>query len=80
MTLAEALVKTHRWLTLLVALLITLGEAAVFNSQAAREPASQATAGVAAAGVGSGTGTRRFPAGAVIRWTDPAARARPGVR
>jgi hypothetical protein len=41
-------VKTYRWLTLVAALLITLSEVLVFNSEAGRGPQKQATlAGVA---------------------------------
>jgi hypothetical protein len=47
MTFAEVLVKTYRLLTLLAALLITLGEGLVFNSQSARAPERQANAGTA---------------------------------
>lgn len=68
MTFAEALVKTHRWLTLAAALLITLCEVLVFNSQSARGPERQANAG-AATKVGSGRETRRsLAAAATIYW------------
>jgi hypothetical protein len=54
-------VKTHRWLTLTVALLITLCEVLLFNSESAREPERQANAG-AVTDVDSGRQTRRSPA------------------
>jgi hypothetical protein len=60
-------VKTHRWLTLTVALLITLCEVLFFNSQSAREPERQANAG-AVTDMDSGQ-TRRSPARAAsIYW------------
>jgi hypothetical protein len=55
MTYTEALMKTHRWLTLAAALLITLSEVVIFTSQSARVPESQANA-AAASEVGRGTG------------------------
>jgi hypothetical protein len=65
--IAELPVKTYRWLTLVAALLITLCEVLVFNSQSARGP--EARAGVAT-DVGSGRQTRRSPAGAAsIYWS-----------
>jgi hypothetical protein len=45
MTLAEALVKTHRWMTLTAAVLITVCEVLVFTSQSARVSEMQANAG-----------------------------------
>jgi hypothetical protein len=57
----EVLVKTHRWLTLAAALLITLCEVLIFNSQSAREPERQANAG-AATDAGGGRQMRRSPA------------------
>jgi hypothetical protein len=61
-------VKTHRWLTLTVALLITLCEVLFFNSQSAREPEGQANAG-AVTDVDIGRQTRRSPARAAsIYW------------
>jgi hypothetical protein len=68
MTFAEALVKTHRWLTLTAALLITLSEAVIFTSQSARVPESQANAAAAGA-VAAGTGRHQPHAGAAsIYW------------
>jgi hypothetical protein len=58
MTFAEALVKTHRWLTLSAALLITLSEVAIFTSQSARVPDSPANT-AAVTDVGRGKGTHR---------------------
>jgi len=49
--------KRFEWLTLVAALLITVCEVLVFNSQTAREPQQQADV---AAGSGSGT---QSPAG-----------------
>jgi hypothetical protein len=73
-------VKTYRWLTLLAALLITLGEGLVFNSQSARGPERQANAG-AATDVGSGSKTRRSLAGAAsIYWAAAASDARSAQR
>jgi hypothetical protein len=63
MTFAEALVKTHRWLTLTAALLITLSEVVIFTSESARVPESQANA-AAAVDVGRGAGRHRPHAGA----------------
>ena len=40
--------KSYRWLTLIAALLITLGEVLVFRSQAAQAPTKQANAAVGA--------------------------------
>lgn len=54
--------KTHRWLTLLAALLITLCEVLVFNSQSARGPENQANTG-AATDVGNGRQARWSLAG-----------------
>lgn len=68
MTFAEVLVKTHRWLTLAAALLITLCEVLVFDSQSARGPVRQANAR-AATEVGSGKERRRsLAAAATIYW------------
>jgi hypothetical protein len=77
MTFAEVLfVKTYRWLTLVAALLITVGEGLVFNSQSARAPQGQANAG-AAADVGSGRQTRRSRAAtASTYWVAAASDAR----
>jgi len=47
-------VKTYRWLTLVAALLITLCEVLVFNSQAARGAQKQVNV-AAATDLGSGT-------------------------
>jgi hypothetical protein len=46
--------KTYRWLTLIAALLITLGEVLVFKSEGAQVPQQQATV---AAGTHVGNGT-----------------------
>jgi hypothetical protein len=68
MTFAEVLVKIHRWLTLTAALLITLCEVLVFDSQSARGPQNPANA-AAATEVGSARETRRSPAAAAsIYW------------
>jgi len=69
-TLAEVLVKSHRWLPLAAALLITLCEVLVFNSQSGRAPAEQADAG-AVTEVG-GREIRRFPAGAASIYREAA--------
>jgi hypothetical protein len=45
MRLAEAVVKTHRWMTLTAAVLITLCEVLVFTSQSARVSEMQAKPG-----------------------------------
>jgi len=42
MRLAEAVVKTQRWMTLTAAVLITLCEVLLFSSQSARVPEMQA--------------------------------------
>ena len=63
MAFAEVLVKTYRWLTLVVALLITMCEVLVFNSQSTSGSEKQANAG-AVTDVGSGRETRRSLAGA----------------
>jgi hypothetical protein len=69
-------VKTYRWLTLVAALLITVCEVGVFNSQAARAPQKQATAAAAADG-GSGTDTHLSLAGiASLYWAVAASDAR----
>jgi hypothetical protein len=47
--------KIYRWLTLIAALLITLGEVLVFRTEAAQGPETQANAAAALADVGSGT-------------------------
>jgi hypothetical protein len=54
--------KSYKWLTLVAALLITLCEVLVFNSQAARGPQKQANV-AAATDVGSGTDTHLSPVG-----------------
>jgi hypothetical protein len=80
MTLAEVLVKTHRWLTLAAALLITLCEVLVFNSESARGPQKLADAG-AVTDVGRGRETRRSPAGAAsVYWEAAEARGPQRVR
>jgi len=56
-------VKSHRWLPVAAALLITLCEVLVFNSQSGRAPAEQANAG-AVTDVGRAREIRRSPAGA----------------
>ena len=80
MTLAEVLVKSHRWLPVAAALLITLCEVLVFNSQSGRAPAEQANAG-AVTDVGRGRETRRSPAGAAsVYWEAAEARGPQRVR
>lgn len=65
--------KTHRWLTLVAALLITLCEVLVFNSQSARGPQKQANV----ADVGSGADTHLSLAGiASLSWAVAASEAR----
>jgi hypothetical protein len=67
-------VKTYRWLTLVAALLITLCEVLVFNSQAARAPQKQANV---ATDVGSGTDTHLSLVGiASLYWAVAASDAR----
>ncbi len=66
-TFAEALMKSYRWLTLIAALLITLGEVLVFKSQAAQAPQTHANA-AAAQDAGSGT---HSPAGRAITIAKP---------
>jgi hypothetical protein len=44
---AEALMKSYRWITLLAALVITVCEILVFESQAAQTPQRQAGVGAA---------------------------------
>jgi hypothetical protein len=56
-------VKTHRWLTLTAALLITLSEVVIFTSQSARVPETQANT-AAATDVGRGERTHRPHTGA----------------
>ena len=68
----EVLVKTHRWLTLAAALLITLCEVLLFNSQSTRERGSQADAGVVT-DVHSGQHTSRSPARAASNYWAAAA-------
>jgi hypothetical protein len=76
MALAEVLVRTYRWLTLVAALLITLCEVLVFNSQSASGSEKRANAG-AVTDVGSGRQTRRSLAGvASIYWTAAASDTR----
>jgi hypothetical protein len=73
-------VKTYRVLTLVAALLITLSEVVVFNSQSARGPEEQVDAG-AASELGSGRGTHRSLAGAAsIYWAVAESRNPQGVR
>jgi len=71
MTLAEVLVKSHRWLPLAAALLITLCEVLVFDSQSGRAPEEQASAG-AVTEVGRGRETHRSPAGAATIYREAA--------
>ena len=71
MTLAEVLVKSHRWLPLAAALLITLCEVLVFNSQSGRPPEEQANAG-AVTDVGRGREIRQSPAGAASIYREAA--------
>jgi hypothetical protein len=69
-------VKTYRWLTVVAALLITLCEVLVFNSQAARGPQKQANV-AAATDVGSGADTHLSLAGiASLYWAAAASDAR----
>jgi hypothetical protein len=69
-------VKTYRWLTLVAALLITLCEVVVFNSQAARAPQKQANV-AAATDVGSGMDTHLSLVGiASLYWAVAASDAR----
>ena len=63
--------KSHRWLPVAAALLITLCEVLVFNSQSGRAPAEQANAG-AATDVGRGREIRRSPAGAASIYREAA--------
>ena len=71
--------KIHRWLTLAAALLITLCEVLVFNSQSARGPEEKTDAG-GVTHVGSSKGTRRSLAVAAgIQWANSAVRTRRGV-
>ena len=81
MTFAEALVKTHRWLTLTAAFLITLSEVVIFASQSARVPGSQATA-AAASDPGRGRESRRAHAEAasIYRAVASGTRSAPRVR
>jgi hypothetical protein len=51
-------VKTYRWLTLLAALLITVSEVLIFNSEAAQVPPAQASV-AAAPDVGGDTDRHR---------------------
>lgn len=68
--------KTYRWLTLIAALLITLCEVLVFNSQSASGSEKRANAG-AVTDVGSGRQTRRSLAGvAPIYWAAAASDTR----
>jgi hypothetical protein len=60
---AEVLMKSYRWITLVAALVITVCEILVFESQAAQTPQRQANAGGAATDAESG----RHTAG-VERW------------
>jgi hypothetical protein len=53
---AEALMKSYRWITLFAALVITVCEILVFESQAAQTPQRQASV-VAATDAGSGRHT-----------------------
>jgi hypothetical protein len=68
--------KRCKWLTLVAALLITLTEVLVFNSQAARGPQKQANV-AAATDVGSGTDTHLSLVGiASLYWAMAASDAR----
>jgi hypothetical protein len=71
MTLAEVLVKSYRWLPLAAALLITLCEVLVFDSQSGRAPEEHAHAG-AVTDVGRGGETRRSAAGAAAIYREAA--------
>jgi hypothetical protein len=77
-TFAEVLVKTYRWLTLVAALLITLGEVLVFNSQATSGPQEQ---GSDAAPTGGAADTHPSLAGiASLYWAAADARTPERVR
>ena len=71
MTLAEVLVKSHRWLPLAAALLITLCVVLVFDRQSGRAPEERANA-AAVTDVGRGRETRRFPVGAASIYREAA--------
>ncbi len=72
--------KRYEWLTLVAALLITLCEVLVFNSQAARGPQKQANV-AAATDVGSGTDTQLSLVGiASLYWAVAASDARSPAR
>jgi hypothetical protein len=78
--IAEALVKTYRWVTLVAALLITLCEVLLFNSQVPGSSPKQASVG-AAVGTGSGTGTHRsLTTIASLYWAAAEARTQERVR
>jgi hypothetical protein len=70
-TRAEVFVKSYRWLPLAAALLITLCEVLVFDSQSGRAPEEQANAG-AVTDVGSGRETRGSAAGAASIYREAA--------
>jgi hypothetical protein len=73
-------VKTYRWLTLVAALLITLCEVLLLNSQVAGNPPKQASVG-AAVDAGSGTVTHRsLTAIASLYWAAADARTPERVR
>ena len=70
--------KTYRWLTLVAALLITLGELLVFTSESGRDPQQQADV---LAATGSGTGARGSLAGiASVYWAASGAESPERVR
>jgi hypothetical protein len=78
--IAEALVKTYRWLTLGAALLITLCEVLLFNSEVVGSPPKQASVG-AAVSTGSGTDAQRSLSGiASLYWAAAGAQTTERVR
>jgi hypothetical protein len=79
MTLAEALVKINRWITLTAAVLITLCEVLVFASQSARVPEMQANTGAGSDVGRSGKKHRAYAGAASIYWA-AAAGTRTGER
>jgi hypothetical protein len=73
-------VKTYRWLTLVAALLITLCEVLLFNSQMAGSPPKQASVG-GVVNADSGVGTHRsLTAIASLYWAAADARTPERVR
>jgi hypothetical protein len=73
-------VKTYRWLTLVAALLVTLSEVLIFNSEAARDPQRQASV-AAAPDIGSDTDRHRSLAAIVsLYWAAAEAQSPERVR